>query len=162
MLLTAAGLTLAGEVTFSRDVAPILYKHCVNCHRPGDIAPMSLVSYKDARPWAASIKEAVLTRKMPPWKADPHYGKWSNDPSLSPDEIRTLASWAEGSKAEGDPKDLPAAPVFVDGWKIGKPDVIFTIPEHTLEGKAQSTDEHITVRVPTNFTEDKWIVAAEL
>jgi hypothetical protein len=167
MLLTAAGLTLAGEVTFSRDVAPILYKRCVNCHRPGDIAPMSLLTYKDARPWAASIKEAVLTRKMPPWKADPHYGKWSNDPSLTPEEMRTLVSWTEGSKAEGDPKDLPPAPVFVDGWKIGKPDVIFTIPEHTLEGKADSgkadsKDEHITVKVPTNFTEDMWITAAEL
>jgi len=162
-LLLIAGVSvtaLAGEVTFSRDVAPILYQRCVGCHRPGDIAPMSLITYKDARPWAAAIKEAVLSRKMPPWKADPHYGKWANDPSLTPDELRTITAWADGSKAEGDPKQLPKPPEFPEGWKIGKPDAVFAIPEHHLEGKGP--DEHITVRVPTNFTEDMWVTAAEL
>jgi hypothetical protein len=155
-------LSLPAEVTFTRDVAPILYKRCVACHHPGDIAPMSLLTYKEARPWAAAIKEAVLTRKMPPWKADPHVGAWSNDPSLTPEELRTITAWVDGSKAEGDPKDLPAAPVFTDGWRIGKPDMVFAIPEHKLEAKGTSTDEHINVNVPTNFTEDMWVVAAEL
>ena len=86
------------------------------------------------KPWAASIKEAVLLRKMPPWKADPHYGKWSNDATLSAAEIETLKAWADGGKLEGNPKDLPAAPVFEDGWRMGKPDLIIAIPEHKLEG----------------------------
>ena len=161
LLGISAGL-LSGEVTFTRDVAPILYKRCVNCHRPGDIAPMSLLTYKDARPWAAAIKEAVLTKKMPPWKADPHFGKWSNDPSLTPGELRTLTAWADGAKAEGDPKAMPTPPVFAEGWKIGKPDAIFTIPEHTLAAAGNGRDEHINVTVKTNFTEDMWVTAAEL
>ncbi|HZT31700.1 MAG TPA: thiol-disulfide isomerase [Bryobacteraceae bacterium] len=148
------------EVTFSRDVAPILYQHCVSCHHPNDIAPMSLLTYKEARPWAAAIKEAVLLRKMPPWKADPHYGKWSNDPSLSAAEIETVRAWADGGKLEGDPKEMPKAPVFVDGWKIGRPDVVVSIPEHKLEAKGP--DEYSYIVVPTNFTEDRWVVAAEL
>src|SRR5271169_5442057 len=90
----------ASEVTFSRDVAPILYKNCVACHHPNDIAPMSLLTYQDVKPWASSIKEAVLTKKMPPWKADPQYGKWSNDASLTDAEIATIKTWVETGKAE--------------------------------------------------------------
>jgi hypothetical protein len=153
-------LPAAAEVTFTHDVAPILYQHCVACHHPNDIAPMSLITYSQVKPWAASIKEAVLMRKMPPWKADPHYGKWSNDPSLSAAEIQTLKAWADGAKLEGNAKDLPAAPVFEDGWRMGKPDMIVPIPEHKLEGSGP--DEYVSIRVPTNFTEDRWIVAAEL
>lgn len=153
-------LPAAAEVTFTRDVAPILYRHCVECHHPDDIAPMSLITYAQAKPWAASIKEAVLMHKMPPWKADPHYGKWSNDPSLTPAEIQTLKEWADGEKLEGDPKALPAPPVFEDGWRIGKPDLIVSIPEHKLEGSGP--DEYTSIHVPTKFTEDRWIVAAEL
>lgn len=150
----------ATEVTFSRDVAPILYRHCVSCHHANDIAPMSLMSYKEARPWAAAIKEAVLLRKMPPWKADPHYGQWSNDSSLTAAEIETIRAWVEGGKLEGDPRQMPAAPVFTEGWKIGKPDVVLPIPEYKVEGKGP--DEYSYVTVPTHFTEDRWVVAAEL
>jgi hypothetical protein len=150
----------AAAPTFSHDVAPILYQHCVSCHHPGDIAPMSLLTYSDTRPWATAIREAVITHKMPPWKADSHFGKWSNDPRLSDAEIATLSAWAEGAKAEGDPKDLPAAPVSNDGWKIGKPDAIIAIPEHKLD--AAGLDEYTYITVPTHFTEDRWIVAAEL
>ena len=136
VLGVAAGLTASGaEVTFSRDVAPILYKHCVSCHHPNDVAPMSLLTYRDARPWAAAIKQAVLTGKMPPWKADPHYGEWSNDPRLSQAEKDTIVAWVNGKKAEGDPKDMPAQPTFPDGWKIGKPDAVISIPEHKLDAK---------------------------
>jgi hypothetical protein len=150
----------AAEVTFDRDVAPILYKHCAGCHHANDIAPMSLLTYKEARPWAAAIREAVLTRKMPPWKADPSIGKWSNDPSLSQHEIEIIKAWTEGAKLEGDPKDLPPMPVFTEGWHIGKPDLVISIPEHKLEAKGP--DEYSYVNVPTHFTEDKWVVAAEL
>ncbi|HEX4163855.1 MAG TPA: cytochrome c [Bryobacteraceae bacterium] len=148
------------NLTFSHDVAPIFYKHCVSCHHPGDIAPMSLLTYKDARPWAAAIREAVISRKMPPWRADPAVGSWSNDPRLKEDEIQTITQWAAGSKAEGNPRDMPSPPEFPDGWKIGKPDVVLSIPEHHLD--ATGPDEYTYVNVPTHFTEDKWIVAAEL
>jgi hypothetical protein len=152
--------SLTANLTFSKDVAPILYQHCVQCHHPGDIAPMSLLTYKDARPWAAAIREAVVSRAMPPWLADPHVGQWSNDPRLSAAEIATIKNWAEGSKAEGDPKQMPAMPEFSDGWKIGKPDAVIAIPPHELAGTGP--DEYTYVTVPTNFKEDRWIVAAEL
>lgn len=121
---------------------------------------MTLITYNQVKPWAASIKEAVLLRKMPPWKADPHYGKWSNDPSLTSAQIQTLKDWADGGKLEGNPKDLPPAPVFAEGWRIGKPDMIFAIPEQKLVGGGP--DHYTSIHVQTNFTEDRWIVAAEL
>ena len=165
LFAAAAALSFAASaansgVTFSSDVAPILYSHCVSCHHANDIAPMSLVTYKEVRPWAAAIREAVQTRKMPPWKADPHYGKWSNDPTLSDAQIATIQRWAESGAPEGDPKALPPAPVFPDGWKIGKPDAVVTMPEQKLQ--ASGPDEYAYVTVPTNFTEDKWVIAAEL
>lgn len=150
----------AAELTFTHDVAPILYQHCVACHHPNDIAPMSLLTYKDARPWAAAIKQAVVTGKMPPWKADPAHGKWSNDARLSEAEKNTLLAWINGAKLEGDPKEMPPVPVFSDGWKIGKPDAVIAIPEHKLD--ATGPDEYTYITVPTNFTEDKWVRAAEL
>lgn len=162
-MLVIAGLlaaTLPAEVTFNKDVAPILYRRCVSCHHPNDIAPMSLLTYKDARPWAAAIKEAVLSRKMPPWGADPAYGHWSNDARLRTDELKTISAWTEGGRLEGDPKDLPQAPKFETGWQVGKPDVILSIPEHSLD--ASGPDEYSYITVPTNFTEDRWVIAAEL
>lgn len=159
VFLGSAALLAARDVTFRGDVAPILYTHCVSCHHPNDIAPMSLLTYKEARPWAAAIQEAVVSRKMPPWKADPHYGKWANDPSLSQAELDTIRAWVQAGAPEGDGA-IPPAPVFADGWKIGKPDVIFTIPEQKLTGTGP--DHYAYVTVPTNFTEDRWVVAAEL
>src|SRR6476661_839660 len=112
---------VAAEVTFTHDVAPILYQHCVSCHHPNDIAPMSLLTYEEARPWAVAIREAVVTRTMPPWHADPHYGTFSNDPSLTDKDIALIQAWVKGGAKGGDPKLLPRAPVFDEGWKIGKP-----------------------------------------
>src|ERR1700724_2990019 len=121
-LLPAA--TNSPTVTFNKDVLPILQTRCQACHRPGEVAPMSFLTYQDARPWAKAIREAVLTRKMPPWFADPHYGKFVNDRSLSQDEIDTLVSWVDGGAREGDSKDAPAPVQWVDGWSIGKPDAV--------------------------------------
>ncbi len=149
-----------GPPTFSRDVAPILYTHCVKCHHPGDIAPMSLLTYKEARPWAAAMRQAVRLRQMPPWKADEHYGQWSNNARLSDSEIATIVSWADGAKLEGNPADIPSPPNFNEGWRIGKPDLVISIPEHRLEGSGP--DEYAYVDVPVNLTEDRWVVAAEL
>jgi hypothetical protein len=146
--------------TFTHDVAPILYQHCAQCHHANDIAPMSLITYKEVKPWAAAIGEAVASRKMPPWKADPHVGKWSNDASLSQAQIALIQSWIAAGKPEGDLKDLPAAPVFVDGWRAGKPDLIVSIPKFTLEGTGP--DEYKYFNVPITLTEDRWVISAEL
>ena len=147
------------EVTFNRDVAPILFKNCVVCHRPNDIAPMSLMTYKDARMWARPVRDAVVQRKMPPWHADPTVGDFSNDPRLTDEEIATIDSWVRTGAREGDAKDLPPTPVFPDGWHI-KPDVVLTIPEFTVKGS--SMDDYEYIYVPTNFTEDRWVQAAEV
>jgi len=152
--------TFAATPTYSRDIAPILFKHCASCHHKDDIAPMSLLNYAETKPWAASIKEAVLTRKMPPWKADPHVGKWSNDPSLTPEQINLIKAWADGGKPEGNPKETPVAPVFETGWRAGKPDKIVTIPKFTLD--KGGIDEYKSFEMPTDFTEDMWVVSAEL
>jgi mono/diheme cytochrome c family protein len=148
------------QITFTKDVAPILFKNCAGCHRPDDIAPFSVLSYKDARPWAKAIREKVASREMPPWGADPRHGEFSNDARLKQSEIDAIVDWVDGGAMEGDPKDLPPAPDFSDAWRIGKPDVTLTMPEEfTLE--AGGADDYIYFRVPTNFTEDKWIEAAE-
>src|ERR1041385_2780602 len=91
---------------------PILYKHCAGCHHPNDIAPMSMLNYRETRPWAAAIRESVLSKKMPPWKADPRYGTWSNDWSLRDSEIAAIKAWVDQGSREGDPKLLPPPPVF--------------------------------------------------
>ncbi len=162
LIFALGGMNIfASEVTFSKDVAPILYTKCVSCHHPGDIARMSLLTYKVARPWASAIRQAVLTRRMPPWHADPHYGRFQNDPSLSQVEIDLIRTWVEQGAKEGNPSDLPAAPAFVEGWRIGRPDVVFSMPaEYTI--KANSTDDYQNFTVPTNFKEDVWITAVEL
>lgn len=155
-----AGTAERSRVTFYKDVAPILYQHCVACHRPDNIAPMSLLSYAEARPWAAAIREAVLKRTMPPWHADPHYGEFSNDSRLSQHDLDTIALWVKEGAPGGNPADAPAAPVFPEGWHI-KPDVILPIPEgHAVPSAA--TDEYAYIYVPTNFKEDKWVKVAEV
>ena len=106
----AFAATAPKEITFNKDVAPLLAKHCVTCHRPGEPAPMTLLSYKDARPWAKAMRNAVLARKMPPWFADPAHGKFTNDRRLSQEEIDTIAGWADSGSKEGDPKDAPKMP----------------------------------------------------
>jgi hypothetical protein len=147
-------------VTFSRDVAPVFQRSCQNCHRPGEAAPMSLLTYEDARPWARSIRKKVERREMPPWNADPAYGAWKNDHRLSDEDMKTILSWVDAGSPEGDPKDLPPPKTFVDGWVIGKPDVVFTLPRE-FQVQAKGTVKYQYFRVPTNFTEDKWIQAAE-
>src|SRR5438132_6015821 len=108
----------------------MLYKNCATCHRPGEIGPMSLLSYREVRPWAKSIREVVAERRMPPWLADPHYGQFTNDRSLTQQQIDTILAWVDGGAKEGDPKDLPPAPKFpAPGWHRGEPDVVFSIPE---------------------------------
>src|SRR5438128_5488918 len=102
-----AGAANSGEVTFNKDVLPVLQKHCQTCHRPGEVAPMSLLTYKDARPWAKAMKEAVLSKKMPPWFADPNVGHFTNERNLGEAEVKTLVAWVDAGAPEGDAKDAP-------------------------------------------------------
>ncbi|MBS1789430.1 MAG: DUF3471 domain-containing protein [Acidobacteria bacterium] len=159
-LPTSNAKTNAKIVTFTKDVAPILFKNCAQCHKPDDIAPFSVLSYKDVRPWAKSIKEKVITREMPPWHADAHAGQFSNEMRLTQAEIDTITSWVDGGAKEGNAKDLPKAPDPATTWEIGKPDVVLAMPqEFTLAEKG--ADDYIYIRVPTGFTEDKWVQASE-
>jgi mono/diheme cytochrome c family protein len=151
----------ASEVTFTKDVAPIFYSRCAECHRPTMFAPMSLMTYESARPWAKSIKQKVASRQMPPWGADPAYGTFKNDPRLSQSEIDTITAWVDAGAPKGDDKDLPPAPQFAEGWSIGKPDAVFTMEE---EFQIPATGEipYKYFKVPTHLTEDRWIQAIEI
>ena len=158
-LIVASSAVAAGP-TFTRDVAPIFYKNCVSCHRPGEIAPMSLLDYQAARPWAKSIRNAVVTRKMPPWFADPKFGHFSNDSRLSERDIEVIRAWVDAGSIEGNPKDLPRQPVFAEGWKLGKPDVLIDIGQDFQVPPGNDRYEYFTVS--TNFAEGKWVRAAEI
>src|SRR5437868_6454546 len=131
ILIVAAALTLtasAADVTFNKDVLPILQKNCQVCHRPGEIGPMPLLTYEGTRPWAKAIKAAVLARKMPPWFADPKYGHFMNDRRLSDRDVQKIAAWADGGAPEGDAKDKPPPVAWADGWNI-QPNSIFQMPD---------------------------------
>jgi hypothetical protein len=165
IVLTTASANLGAkkEVTFNKDVAPIFFKNCAECHRANDIAPMPLMTYKEARPWARSIKEKVVTRQMPPWSPDPKYGDFTNDHRLSKTDIDTIVAWVDQGAKEGDAKDLQAVPEFTStgGWRLGKPDAVFDIgQEFTVSKGTPDTIQNFIV--PTNFKEDKWVSAAEI
>jgi hypothetical protein len=166
-VILALGLSLtagksASSVTFNKDVAPILHANCATCHRPGEMAPMSLLTYKDVRPWAKSIREKVLNREMPPWYADPNHGEFANDPRLSQQNLDTIRAWVDSGAKEGDPKDLPPLPKFRQtGWHFGEPDVVLSMTEEASI-PADGTVPYRYFAVPTNFTEDKYVQFAEI
>ena len=151
----------AHKPTFYRDVLPILQEHCQNCHRPGQMAPMPLVSYQDAKPWVAAIKLAVTSKDMPPWFADPRYGKFSNDPSLTPEQIRTIADWAAAGAPAGLPKDASPPKQWTKGWNIPEPDKIVQMPV-PVAIPANGDVEYTYEIVPTGLTEDKWVQFSEI
>ena len=122
---------------------------------------MALLTYKDARPWAKAIKEAVLVRKMPPWFADPAHGHFANDRRLSEDEIDTLVAWADSGAMEGDPKLAPKPVTFTEGWAMGKPDMVVDMPE-AYEVPASGTVEYTYFVTPSGFTEDRWVQQVEV
>src|SRR5207245_2774543 len=147
--------------TYTKDIAPILNSRCVECHRPGEVAPMPLLSYKQVRPWAAAIAENVVSRTMPPWLADPHYGQFKNDRRMTQAEIDTIAKWAASGAPEGKPQDLPKLPEFVEGWNIGRPDLVVSLLEE-VDVPAEGIVPYKYYKVPSNFTEDRWVEAAEI
>ena len=163
--LVAMGVAASGPsdaaVTFTRDVAPIFYNRCVECHRSGEVAPMSLITYNETRPWAKAIKQKVADRSMPPWLAAPDNQHFKNDRRLSQREIDTIISWVEAGAPKGNDKDLPVAPKFEQGWAIGKPDAIIAL-DQDVPVPADGVVPYKYFTVQTNFNEDKWVEAAEI
>jgi len=156
-LISAAPAT----VVYHKDIEPLLQAHCQTCHRPGEIGPMPLLTYEDARPWAKAIRQAVLTRKMPPWFADNQVQHYSNDVSLSAAEIEKIKNWVDAGAPEGDPKFAPPQRTFVEGWNIGKPDMVVEMPA-AYQIPAQGTVEYTYIVIPTNFKQDMWVQALEV
>lgn len=150
----------AADVTFTADVAPILNQRCVSCHRPGEIGPMPLRTYAEVRPWAKALAASVAKRRMPPWFADPHVGEFSNSRRLTDGEMETIAAWVKGGAKEGDPKKLPAAPVFAEGWAIGKPQVVVALAEEQVISP-DGPDEYRKILVDPKLDRDLWVKAVE-
>ncbi|MDQ1474080.1 MAG: hypothetical protein QOJ99_5560 [Bryobacterales bacterium] len=150
------------KVTFNKDVLPILQQKCQECHRPGEVAPMSFMTYGETRPWAKAIRESILSRKMPPWFADPEFnGHFTNERRLTPEQINVLTSWIDNGAPEGNAKDKPAAVRFAQGWSIGKPDMVVEFP-HDLSIPATGIIDQANLLVKVNFPQDVWVKAAEV
>jgi peroxiredoxin len=159
--LPSAGAAKAtASATFHRDVEPILQENCQQCHRADEVAPFSLMTYRQAANWASDIKEYTQSRKMPPWK--PVEGApFHNERHMSDKDIATLAAWADGGAPEGDPKDAPPPRKFVDGWQLGEPDLVLTVPEEMTVGPA-GRDLFRCFVLPTGLDEDKYVTAIEV
>jgi hypothetical protein len=158
LTLTGSRVSMAADAapTFAKDVAPILFSKCVSCHRPGEVAPMSLLTYEQARPWSKAIKGKVVSGEMPPWGADPQHGKFANDRSLTREQIATIVSWSEAGAPRGDDKDMPPAPVFSSGWEHGEPDaVIEMLAPYQIPAEGQMSG-NLNVYAPVPFKEDRF------
>ena len=161
ILVTAASAAAtAATPTFNRDILPLLQRNCQTCHRPGEIGPMSFLTFDSTRPWAKSIKAAVVARKMPPWFADPKYGHFANRRTLNDADIGTIAAWVDAGAPEGDAADKPQPLQWPDGWTI-KPDVVFEMPKAYTVPKT-GTVEYTYFVVPSGFTKDTWVVDGEV
>jgi hypothetical protein len=160
LILSSTVFAADSPVTFNKDILPILQRECQVCHRAGEIGPMPFLTYEGTRPWAKAIKVAVLSKKMPPWFADPKYGHFTNERHLSEAEIATLAAWANNGAPEGDAKDKPAPAAFRDGWNI-RPDLILKFPK-PFAIPAKGTVEYTYITVSAPFKEDTWVVAGEV
>ena len=152
--------SVGSAATFNKDVLPILQRHCQECHRLGEIAPMAFTTYAEVRPYAKAIKSAVLSRKMPPWFADPRYGHWANAPKLTEVEIRTLVAWADSGAAEGDPREAPAPVEWPQGWRI-RPDLVLRMPK-PFRVPARGTIELTSIALPTGLKKDTWVTSIEV
>lgn len=148
------------KVRFNKEVIRVFQRSCLGCHKPGGIAPMSLATYEEARPWAKAIKEEMLEKRMPPWHAVRGYGEFRNAPMLTQREVDLIVNWVEGGAPKGQDKDLPADPLFSDDWSLGKPDLILKPQrEHQV---ASDADEYQSFVLPAKLKEDRWITAIDL
>jgi copper type II ascorbate-dependent monooxygenase-like protein len=161
-LFTQAPLVAAAGPTYSKDVAPILFANCVACHRAGEVAPMSLLTYEQVRPWAKSIKSKVVAREMPPWNADPQYGKFANDKSLTAAQIATITSWVDDGAPRGDPADTPVPPRFANDWEAGiQPDYVIEMPlDYPIPATGEIPYVHFWVPIP--FHEERFVETVEV
>lgn len=146
--------------TYTRDVAKILWTKCATCHRPGEVAPFSLLRYDDAAKRADQLAEVIESRTMPPWKPEPNHGEFLDVRRLSDDEIKTMVTWAKADAPEGDPRDLPPAPHFTDGWQLGEPDLVLTMPE-TFHIPADGRDVYQAIVIPTGVETMRFVSAVE-
>ena len=167
VIVMMASLTppaVEAQVTFTKDVAPILQNKCQMCHRPDTFAPMSLLTYEDVRPWAKAIKEKVITRIMPPWYIDKNVGirHFKDDPSLSDEQIATIVTWVDGGAPKGNPADMPPPRQFEDleKWHIAPPDLIVQLPKDVIV-PAKAPDRWVDIEVDPHLTEDRYIQAIE-
>jgi hypothetical protein len=161
LILGCPAAASAAAPTFAKDVAPILYASCVTCHRPGEIAPMSLISYDEVRPWAKSIRKKVASREMPPWGANPHYGTFKDDRSLTDSQIATIAAWVDAGAPRGSDADLPAVPTFTSGWSHGEPDVVIEMPvDFAIPAEGEVPVIDFFTRAP--FDRDVYVKALEV
>ena len=178
-LLGAVALVVAGtmpafaadeRITFTKDILPILQENCQDCHRPagknmsGMIAPMSLMTYQEVRPWAKAIARVSTSREMPPWDAAPqHHGEFSNENTLTEAQIATIVAWVEQRAPRGNPTDAPEPKVFPEGWSMGEPDIVMSFPEpFFVEDDVQDLYHNVTFTIPEDkVSEDKWIKAIE-
>jgi len=151
----------AAPPTYAKHIAPILYRNCTTCHRPGGNAPMSLLTYEDAKSASGELGEAVSSGYMPPWHADGPRGRFANDRRLSDEDRKTIVAWLNAGLPHGNAADLPAAPVYPSGWQLGTPDLVLTMPK-PFEVPAAGTIEYQYIEVPTNLTEDRWVRAIEI
>ena len=162
LAVAVCGLASGAEKpTFHEDVEPILQANCQSCHRPGEPGPMALLTFDQVRPWAQAIKESVLLKRMPPWSADPAFGRFSNEHRLEPKDVETLVAWVDAGAPRGDPANAPPPATFVAGWNIGEPDMVIEMPE-AFHVPAEGTIDYHYLVLPTNFAEDKWVTAAEV
>ncbi len=160
--LGAAGCMFAANTpTFTKDVAPILYERCLECHRPGEAGPMPFRTYQEVRPWAKAIKHQVVKRSMPPWDADPAVNKFSNDRRLTDAQVATIVKWADEGAPEGKTSDLPKMPEFTQGWVIGKPDMTFDTGKD-FKIPAEGVVPYQYFKVDPGFKEDTWVQAVEV
>jgi hypothetical protein len=158
----ADSLTSA-PATFNKDVLPILQRNCQTCHRPGNIAPMSFLTYDGTRPWAKAMKSAVAMRKMPPWSADPRYSHFSNDPSLKQSEIDTIVKWVDSGAPEGDAGDAPPPVRWPENGWTAKPDIVLSgVPYKVPAATSRNVIEWMTLLTPTGFTKDTWVTSIEI
>ena len=147
-------------VTFNKHVAPILFKQCASCHRPGEVAPFSLLTYKDAAKRADQLAEVTKKRVMPPWKAEPGHGEFRDERRLTDAEVGVVAAWAAAKAPEGDPKDLPPAPKFAAGWPLGEPDLVVKMP-NPVDVPADGRDQIRRVPLPVTWPGDSAIAAVD-
>ena len=163
VLFPAAAVAQTTTPSFTKDIAPIMYSRCATCHRPGEVAPMSLMSYTEVRPWVRAIKAKVVSRQMPPWHAEGEAGKWHNDRRLTQAEIDTIAAWVDAGAPRGDDSSLPPPPQFAAGWNhpSGRPpDLIIEAPELKVPADGETPWQNVYVKLP--FQGDVWVEGAQV